>query len=139
MKKIKTYKLIIWVLILLLSILNYESDAIKFFFSGYSATYEIEMIRHHYILNLFLTVLLIGLSIYNSFSKKRWKLYMTVFILIIWVYTMQTYAINQSQNEVIRGWSVIKFDRCNYSNNLDSVFILDPYLKKKMEQKIKNN
>ena len=139
MNKIKTYKLIIWVLILLLSILNYESDAVKFFFSGYSATYEAEMIRHHYLLNQFLAVLLIGLSIYNSFSKKKWKLYTIVFILIIWVFTMQTYAINQSQKVVIRGWSVIKFDRCNYSNNLDSVIILDPYLKKKMEQKVKNN
>ena len=138
MKKKNLFKLIIYSIILVLSTLNYESDAIKFIFSGYSATYEIEMIRHNYLLTLFLAILLIGLSIYNNFKKKRWHSYIIIFISAIWIYTMQTYAINQSQNILIKGWSIVQVNRYELSNNkLDSITIFDPYLNKKIKQKIR--
>lgn len=138
MKKLKLFKLIIYSIILVLSTLNYESDAIKFIFSGYSATYEIEMIRHHYLLTLFLAILLVGLSIYNNVKKKRWQIYMIIFISATWIFTMQTYAVNQSQNVLIRGWSFVQLKRCELANNNpDSIKFLDPFLKKKIKQKIK--
>lgn len=140
MKKIKLFKLVIYSIIILLSIINYESDAIKFIFSGHSATYEIDMIRHHFFLTLFLAILLVGLSIYNDFKKKRWQIYWIIFISATWIFTMQTYAVNRSQNVLISGWSFVKLKKCDLTkNNLDSIIVLDPYLQKKIMQNYQNN
>jgi hypothetical protein len=127
-----------------LSILNYDGDFLRFVFSGHSGTYAILIIRHHWLVPFLLAIGFIASSIYKNLSKKKWAHIISLPSMLIWVFSMQTYAIDYSHNQIILGWSFFKFNRCELQEKnghykiTDCVLISDPILKAKLMKEITN-
>jgi hypothetical protein len=126
-------------LMLVLSIIPYDLDWEKFVFTGYSATYSVTIIRHHFLVPLFFVILVIGLSFYKNIQNK-WRKISLFIIGLFWFFSMRTIAIVESDNVIVQGWSIIGISKCNFAANdiTNCSEMLDPFLRVKLEAELKN-
>lgn len=133
-------KYVFSIIVLMLSLFRYNGDMAKFLFTGYSATYDITIIRHHYLLTLSVAILVILSIIIYRVYKKRGLRYLTVLFVFIWVLSMRTFAIVHSEQVLVSGWSIIPIKRCEFSKNQDAqlkcAIKYDPFLKRKFNEKV---
>jgi hypothetical protein len=125
MNRIKLVQISFFIIAILLSIINYESDLFKFLFTGYSSTYDVIMIRH----SPYLTLTLLGSAIILSIVKKRknvfWFKYPIYLILVLWFFSMRTSAFVYTDGTLISGWSFVKIVSCKCLINIDTVEKID--------------
>lgn len=132
-----TLKFAILFLMIILSIIPYDLDWEKFVFTGYSATYGVAIVRHHFLVPLFFVILIIGLSLYNNMQNKLRKVLM-LSIAFFWFFSMRTIAIVESDDVIVYGWSLIGISKCNFvvkdANSCSKIF--DPFLREKLEKEL---
>ncbi|WP_299460342.1 hypothetical protein [uncultured Microscilla sp.] len=143
----KKSRFIIYIIILIISTINYSSDSQKFFFTGHSATYAVVMIKHHYVLTMSLAILVVLFSEYSNANKKKWAKYLYITFVFIWILSMRTYAVVYTKNTLVSGWSFIPISECelpsddtlNNKERSGCTIKYDPFLRKKLEQELSKN
>ena len=134
----------VYIVVLATSCINYDNDLLKFLFTGYSSTYDIIIIRHHYLLTVFFATLIVALSVYSGVKKIKWTKYLLIPVVCIWIFSMRTYALVTTENILVSGWSFIPFNRCelgdaiNSKEKLTCVINYDPFLMEKLEKELNN-
>jgi hypothetical protein len=108
MKKIKLGRIILYLIVIVLSTLNYESDFAKFLFSGYSSTYDVIMIRHSPYLVISLAAIAIFLSIAGKIRNVFWLKYAIPVAFGLWILSMRTAAYVETDSTLVSGWSFIR-------------------------------
>ena len=102
MRRIKLGRIIVCLIVIVLSFINYESDLAKFLFSGYSSTYDVVMIRHSTYLIISLAALIIVLSVIDKMRNVFWLKYAIPFAAVLWVLSMRTTAYIYSDGTCFR-------------------------------------
>lgn len=123
----------------IMSIIPYDLDWQKFVFTGYSATYSVTIIRHHFLVPLFFITLMIGLFFFKRLQVK-WRKVLLLIVGLFWFFSMQTIAIVESSNVIVKGWSMIGVTKCDFNakDSSDCSEIWDPLLRGKLEQELSN-
>ena len=146
MSKIKLGQIILYLMVIVLSTINYESDMVKFLFSGYSSTYDVVIIRHSPYLIISLAALAILLSIAKKVKTVFWLKYTIPFAIVFWVLSMRTTAYVYADGTLVSGWSFIRISSCKCSAKKETVgkfdvescdIDFDPFLNKKLKDKLK--
>jgi hypothetical protein len=132
--------------VMVLSIINYESDLAKFLFSGYSSTYDVVMIRHSPYLVISLAVVIIFLSIVEKIKKILRLKYAIPFLVVFWILSMRSSAYVYSDDTLVSGWSFIRIRSYKCQNEKETPgkseigscnIDLDPFLDRKLKEKLK--
>ncbi|HEY0743508.1 MAG TPA: hypothetical protein VGD40_18700 [Chryseosolibacter sp.] len=143
MNKVKPGHIILYLTVVVLSVINYESDIVKFLFSGYSATYDVVMIRHSRYLIILSAVLLISLSIVQQIKKKQWLKLPPFFAIVFWLLSMRTAAYVETDGTLVSGWSFIRISSCKCFNDMHTTrdssaencnIQFDPILHRKLKE-----
>ena len=134
-------------MVIILSIINYESDLAKFLFAGYSSTYDVTIIRYSPFLVITLAVIAILLSIARKFINIIWIKYAMIFTVVLWVFSMRTTAYVDTDGTLISGWSFIRIYSCKCSTTEERIkneskvenceIDFDPFLDRKLKNKLK--
>jgi hypothetical protein len=93
---------------IVLSIIDYESDLVKFLFSGYSSTYDVLIIRHSPYLVISLAAITIFLSIAKKIGNVFWLKYAIPVAFCFWLLSMRTAAYVETDGTLVSGWSFIR-------------------------------
>lgn len=146
MKRIRLRSIVFYCIVIVLSVINYESDLIKFLFSGYSSTYDVVMIRHSYFIVMPLAILFVIFSIARKFRNEIWIRYGMIVALVFWVLSMRTAAYVSTDSTLASGWSFVKIYSCKClidGEKAESVsavanceIALDPVLDRKLRDKL---
>ena len=127
-------------LIIALSVINYNSEFVKFIFSGHSATYGVEIIRFPAFIFQTIAGIVLTLSLFYVLYPRQWIRKSVLIFVFIWGYFMQTAAYNGMNESIDMGWSFIKFRSCGdvkvgNEAKIGSCFLLfDPYIKRKLTE-----
>jgi len=108
-------KLGLWVaLVLLLTLFSPERDWMKFFFTGKSGTYNVQIVKHSDLVVFSLGFLLVGLMILHAFySKHKGVQPAKVVVALLWLLSLRLYAVvDDAQPVVVSGFSFIPFSSC---------------------------
>jgi hypothetical protein len=101
MRRIKLTTIMFYLVVMVLSIINYESDLAKFLFSGYSSTYDVVMIRHSPYLVISLAVVIIFISIVEKIKKILRLKYAIPFLVVFWILSMRSSAYVYSDDTLV--------------------------------------
>jgi hypothetical protein len=143
MRRIKLGQIIFYLIVIALSTINYESDMVKFLFSGYSSTYDVVIIRHSPYLIISLAALVILLSIAKKLKNIIWLKYILPFAIFCWVLSMRTAAYVYTDGILVSGWSFIRINsyKCSTKNEtggkseVESCHIdFDPFLNRRIKE-----
>lgn len=146
MSRIKLGQVILYLIVTVLSTINYESDLAKFLFSGYSSTYDVVIIRHSPYLIISLAALTIALSIAEKIRNVFWLKYAIPFAAFFWVLSMRTTAYVYTDGTLVSGWSFVRVSNCKCSIEKEAVgksevescdIDFDPFLDRKLKDKLK--
>lgn len=136
MKNIKIKHIALSLIILLLSVINYQSDLFKFLFTGYSATYEVIVVRHSPGLVITLATALIVLIILVPLRNELFLRYLLGVAFILWCLSMRTIVYFGTENTIMSGWSFIKFSETHCSTDPSKdpncEILFDPLLNEKL-------
>jgi hypothetical protein len=86
---------------IVLSIIDYESDLVKFLFSGYSSTYDVLIIRHSPYLVISLAAITIFLSIAKKIGNVFWLKYAIPVAFCFWLLSMRTAAYVETDGTLV--------------------------------------
>jgi hypothetical protein len=102
-------------IVFLFSIIDYESDSVKFLFSGYSSTYDVVVIRHSPVLVVTFAILIVFFSMVEMRKPVTWAKYAAITSLIFWIFLMRSAAYIDTDERLVSGWSFIRLSDCKCS------------------------
>jgi hypothetical protein len=129
----KFLKLILILLAGLIASLSFMSeDFVKFLLSGHSATENVILIRHHYLLVFGLALLPILSAAYTRSIKSGW-----LFILLSWaifILSLQTYALDKNGKNaiLISGIGIFPVQKCTITESSDCTPMFSFFLGEKL-------
>lgn len=133
MKKVQ--KISIGILILIIASFSLiGEDFIKFLLSGQSATYNVYLVRHHYLLVIGIAFIALLSNFY--YEKSKLYKYLLRVSLVLLILSLKTYAVVKSTNNtvLVSGFSFIPINKCEVTkiDNCDIGFGF--FLEKKVRE-----